>query len=177
MERILLVLGDITRLKVDAVVNSANRSLAGGGGVDRAIHMAAGHDLLLECLTLGGGEPGNAKVTDAYEMPARRIIHAVAPAWLGGAMGEVEILEKAYTSALDIAQKEGLQSVAFPCLGRGIRRFPVDEAADAALSAILRHPYPGRIVLCCATREDFDAYLRRLEHMAPEAPQPVPHKD
>lgn len=163
MRKIILIQGDITGLKADAIVNSANRSLLGGGGVDRAIHRAAGRELLLECLTLNGCEPGSAKATDAYGLSAKRIIHAVGPVWLGGAMGEAECLASAYRAALDIAEEENLQSIAFPCISRGIHRFPAETAAEIALAAILAHSYGGVVILCCLMKEDFYAYNRLLK--------------
>ena len=169
MKSIRVIKGDITKLTVDAVVNSANRSLLGGGGVDRAIHRAAGRELLLECMTLNGCEPGSAKVTNAYGLPAKRIIHAVGHPWLGGGSGEKECLASTYKAALDIAEAEGLESVAFPCISRGIHRFPAGIAADIALDVIRTHSYQGKVIICCVTDEDYEVYWKRLFGASPSS--------
>lgn len=169
MKLIRVIKGDITKLTVDAVVNSANRSLLGGGGVDRAINRAAGRELLLECMTLNGCEPGSAKVTNAYGLPAKRIIHAVGHPWLGGGSGEKECLASTYKAALDIAEAEGLESVAFPCISRGIHRFPAGIAADIALDVIRTHSYQGKVIICCATDEDYEVYWKRLFGASPSS--------
>ena len=157
-----LMLGDISTLAVDAIVNSANKSLLGGAGVDRAIHRAAGHELLDECLGMDGCPVGESRLTKGYRLPARHVIHTVGPVWLGGWDQEDEKLAAAYKSALDIAQAEGFQTVAFPCISRGVHRYPVDRAADVAIAAVKAHPFAGTVTFCCWTEVDYLAYARRL---------------
>lgn len=172
MKTIRVCLDDITTLRVDAVVNSANRSLLGGGGVDRAIHRAAGPELLQACMAFDGCPPGSAVVTDGFRLPAKRIIHAVGPVWLGGGMGEAQCLADCVRAALDIAQKEGLASIAFPCISRGIHRFPAETAARTMIETMRASPYDGNIVICCYRKEDFEAYKVFAEAPADAAENP-----
>lgn len=137
--RIDLVVGDITTLEVDAIVNAANSSLLGGGGVDGAIHRAAGPELLQECRMLGGCPPGEAKATAGYRLPAQWVIHTVGPVWSGGRRGEEETLRNCYRHSLLLAEWLGARSIAFPSISTGIYGYPVERAAPVAVSEVRRH--------------------------------------
>jgi len=137
--RIEVVGGDITTLKVDAIVNAANATLLGGGGVDGAIHRAAGPELLEECRKLGGCLTGQARITRGYRLPAKWVIHAVGPVWHGGDRGEDDLLAKCYRNSLDLAAKRGLKSIAFPAISTGAYRFPAERAARIAVAEINAH--------------------------------------
>ena len=158
------VLADITRLDVQAIVNAANTTLLGGGGVDGAIHRAAGRELLAECQTLGGCETGGAKVTRGYRLPAKHVIHAVGPVWSGGGKGEEDLLASCYRTALDLAAAHRLASVAFPAISTGIYRFPPDRAARIAVGTVvseLAASPQGRdlVVFCCFAQEAADHHM------------------
>jgi len=157
---------NITGLKVDAIVNAANSSLLGGGGVDGAIHRAAGHELVHECRLLGGCKPGDAKITGAYKLPAKHIIHTVGPVWNGGTNNEEATLASCYLNALLLCQKHDIRSIAFPCISTGIYAFPKDLAATIAQRVcsefLVENNQSLEITFCCFEREDFDIYQKLL---------------
>ena len=156
------ILSDITRLEVDAIVNAANRTLLGGGGVDGAIHRAAGPRLSAECRTLHGCDTGQSKITESYNPPCKKVIHTVGPVWTGGKRNEAELLRSCYTTALDLAVEHNLESIAFPCISTGVYRYPKHEAAAIAINAVASHRYGGEVTFCCFEKDDLAIYLDLL---------------
>ena len=162
-----LARGDITKLDVDAIVNAANTTLLGGGGVDGAIHRAAGPELVVECRTIGGCRPGEAKITCGYNLPARFIIHTVGPVWRGGDRGEAEVLASCYRNSLQLAVGNGIKTIAFPAISCGVYRYPISEASQIAVETtwefLANSDKIDKLIFVVATDEIFAAY-RRLLH-------------
>jgi len=163
-----LMQGDITAVAADCIVNAANTTLLGGGGVDGAIHAAAGPRLLEECRTLGGCRTGCAKITKGYDLPARHVIHTVGPVWHGGASGEEELLASCYRNCLELAKKKGLRTIAFPSISTGAYRFPIDKAALIAIATVrefLRDDPEAfeRILFVVFSDRDREVYRRLLQ--------------
>ena len=151
--KLQVIVADITTLSIDAIVNAANSALSGGGGVDGAIHRAAGPELLAECRALGRCETGDAKITKGYRLPARHVIHAVGPVWYGGHRGEDGLLASCYRRAIELCEATALSSVAFPAISTGVYRFPPERAAQIAVGttvdALRGSPAVSRVIFCC----------------------------
>ena len=165
--RMIVAQGDITRQQVDAIVNAANSSLLGGGGVDGAIHRAAGPELVEYCRTLGGCRTGEAKISPGFNLPARWVIHTVGPVWQGGGLQEDALLASCYQKSLALAAQHQLGSIAFPAISTGIFGFPLERATDIALAETKRflddHPLPAQVVFVCFSQHDYQVYLDAMQ--------------
>jgi O-acetyl-ADP-ribose deacetylase (regulator of RNase III) len=163
--RLSAVRADITTLPVDAIVNAANQTLLGGGGVDGAIHRAAGPELLQECRLLNGCPTGDAKITKGYRLPARFVIHTVGPIWQGGIKGEEELLASCYRRSIEVARTNNIASLAFPGISTGVYGYPVERAAQVAVSTVSSTPTEGieEIIFCCFSESDLEIYRHLLK--------------
>ncbi len=173
-ERLELMQGDITRIQADAIVNAANASLSGGGGVDGAIHRAAGPGLLAECRTLGRCPPGQARITGGHNLPAAHVIHAVGPVWQGGGSGEESLLAGCYRSAFALMEQHGLRTIAFPSISTGAYGYPIERASRIALREILaalrRMPSLQRVTVVLFSDKDLEVYQRARAELESAAP-------
>jgi len=167
--RIEIIQGDITKISVDAIVNAANKSLLGGGGVDGAIHAAAGRELLKECLTLHGCETGQAKITKGYNLPAKYVIHTVGPVWHGGSNNEGALLASCYHNCLTIAVENNIKTIAFPSISTGVYGYPIGEASEIALKEIIsflaNHSSIEKVILVCFSESNYHFYNEKFNKL------------
>jgi O-acetyl-ADP-ribose deacetylase len=172
LEQIEVVDGDITKQRVDAIVNAANTTLLGGGGVDGAIHRAAGPELLAECRTLGGCATGQARITKGYRLPAQWVIHTVGPVWRGGQHGEDELLASCYRSSFALAEQHHLRTIAFPCISTGVYGFPMERAARIAVSEtkafLQKSKSVEKVLLVCFGKDAYQISLQALQEALPK---------
>jgi O-acetyl-ADP-ribose deacetylase (regulator of RNase III) len=170
-DRVRVVLGDITRLEVDAIVNAANESLQGGGGVDGAIHRAAGPDLLAECRRVGGCPTGEARRTGGYRLPAKHVFHAVGPVYETGMQGEPDLLRSCYEHCLRLAEQHEVRTIAFPCISTGVYGYPKAEACriatDVVFAWLRAHEHPYQVTFCCFQKDSAELYRLRLAELPP----------
>lgn len=173
LDRIAVIQGDITKQKVDAIVNAANNALLGGGGVDGAIHRAAGPGLLEECRKLNGCATGEAKITNGYDLPARWVIHTVGPVWQGGNHGEDELLAQCYRSCFALAEQYSIQTIAFPAISAGAYGFPLERAARIAVTEVKRflesNASVEKVILVCFGERAYRCYLTAVQEIVVEA--------
>lgn len=166
INKIEIIQGDITKQNVDAIVNAANTALLGGGGVDGAIHWAAGPKLLQECKTLGGCPTGEARLTRGYRLPAKFVIHTVGPVWNGGGRNEAKLLASCYRQSLKLASESGVKTIAFPSISTGAYRFPIEAAAEIALTTVLQclETMKGieKVIFVCFSKNDYDIYQKNF---------------
>lgn len=167
--RIEIVFGDITHQKVDAIVNAANSTLLGGGGVDGAIHRAAGPQLLEECNQLGGCLTGEAKITKAYRLPAKYVIHTVGPIWRGGDNGEDDLLQNCYVNVMRLAEENNVKTIAFPSISTGAYGFPIKRTSRIAVTTVTRNLEKskglGQVIFVCFSKDDYAIYKRELARL------------
>jgi len=174
MKKIVVIEGDITKIEVDAIVNAANNSLLGGGGVDGAIHRAAGPELLEECRTLGGCETGEAKITKGYKLPAKYVIHTVGPVWKGGNNREDELLASCYNKSLQLAVQNGIKTIAFPSISTGAYGFPVNRAARIAVNEINKFLETeegksiSKVFIVCFDSNTYENYINAMKEICGE---------
>ncbi|MBM7856030.1 O-acetyl-ADP-ribose deacetylase (regulator of RNase III) [Desulfohalotomaculum tongense] len=169
LDRIEVIQGDITKQKVDAIVNAANNTLLGGGGVDGAIHRAAGPELLQECKKLNGCATGQAKITSGYKLPARWVIHTVGPVWRGGGSQEDQLLASCYRNSLALAERQNIKTIAFPSISTGVYRFPVERAAKIAIAEIKeflqRNHSVEKVIMVCFDRQTYNCYRNTVKEL------------